>query len=87
MVPHCMYVLLAQTTHSYLTAVKSFISQLYNNGFHMTSGSAINKIKSKRKGLIKENDIKSSIKSGGGECQYSTLLFVCFETEAPHGTK
>lgn len=31
----------------------------------MTSGSAINKIKSKRKDLIKENDIKSSIKSGG----------------------
>lgn len=29
----------------------------------MTSGSAIKKIKSKRKDLIKENDIKSSIKS------------------------
>lgn len=29
----------------------------------MTSGSAIKKIKSERKDLIKENDIKSSIKS------------------------
>lgn len=66
MVPHCMCVLLAQMIHSYLTAMKSFISQLYNNSFHMTSGSAINKIKSKRKDLIKENDIKSSIKWGGG---------------------
>lgn len=64
MVPHCMCVLLVQMIHSYLAAMKSFISQLYNNSFHMTSGSAINKIKSKRKDLIKENDIKSSIKSG-----------------------
>lgn len=65
MVPHCMCALLAPMIHSYLTAVKSFISLLYNNSFHMTSGSAINKIKSKRKDLIKENDIKSIIKSGG----------------------
>lgn len=78
MVPHCMCVLLAQMIHSYLTAMKSFISQLYNNSFHMTSGSAINKIKSKRKDLIKENDIKSSIKSGGEKYQYPALLFFFF---------
>lgn len=70
-----MCVLLAQMIHSYLTAMKSFISQLYNNSFHMTSGSAINKIKSKRKDLIKENDIKSSIKSGENT---NIQLFVFF---------
>lgn len=88
MVPHCMCVLLAQMIHSYLTAMKSFISQLYNNSFHMTSGSAINKIKSKRKDLIKENDIKSSIKSGGEKYQYPALLFFFFfENKALQSTK
>ena len=41
----------------------------------MTSGSAINNIKSKRKDLIKENDIKSSIKSEGGKYQYPAFFF------------
>lgn len=52
----------------------------------MTSGSAINKIKSKRKDLIKENDIKSSIKSGGGKYQYPALFFF-FENKALQSTK
>lgn len=68
MVSHCMCGLLVQIIHSYLTAPKSFISTLYNNSFHMTGGSAINKIKRKRKDLIKikkkKDDIKSGIKSG-----------------------
>lgn len=80
-----MCVLLAQMIHSYLTAVKSFISQLYNNSFHMTSGSAINKIKSKRKDLIKEYDIKSSIKSGGKTPIFNHVGFS--ETEALHSTE
>ena len=74
MEPRCMCVLLAQMIHSYLTAMKSFISQLYSNSFHMTGGSAINKIKSKRKDLIKENDIKSSIKSGEKKPKSNNLL-------------
>lgn len=41
----------------------------------MTSGSAIKKIKSERKDLIKENDIKSSIKSGK-KYQYPTLFLL-----------
>lgn len=82
MIPHCMCVLLAQMIHSYLIAMKSFISQLYNNSFHMTSGSAINKIKSRRKDLIKENDIKSSIKSGG-KYQYPTLFFFFLRIKHP----
>lgn len=41
----------------------------------MTSGSAINKIKSKRKDLIKENDIKSSIKSGGENTNIQLFFF------------
>ncbi|XP_035415977.1 translation initiation factor IF-2-like [Cygnus atratus] len=59
MVSHCMCVLLVQIIHSYLTALKSFISMLYNNSFHMTGGSAINKIKSKRKDLIKKKKKKT----------------------------
>lgn len=55
----------------------------------MTSGSAINKIKSKRKDLIKENDIKGSIKSGG-KIPISNSFFVWlvgfFETDAPSPT-
>lgn len=66
--------LLAQMIPSYLTAMKSFIPQLYNNSFHMTSGLAINKIKSKRKDLIKENDIKSTIESGE-KYQYPMQFF------------
>lgn len=79
-----MCVLLAQMIHSYLTAMKSFISQLYSNSFHMTGGSAINKIKSKRKDLIKENDIKSSIKSG--EKNTNIQLFF-FKSKASQSTK
>ena len=51
----------------------------------MTSGSAINKIKSKRKDLIKENDIKSSIKSGGKNTNIQ--LFFFFENKALQSTK
>lgn len=40
----------------------------------MTSGSAIKKIKSKRKDLIKENDIKSSIKSENTNIQLFFFL-------------
>ena len=42
----------------------------------MTSGSAINKIKSKRKDLIKENDIKSSIKSGWKNTNIQLFFFL-----------
>lgn len=86
MVPHCMCVLLAQMIHSYLTAMQSFISQLYNNSFHMTSGSAINKIKSKRKDLIKENDIKSSMESRK-KYQYPILFFLFFFFFGSQSTK
>lgn len=83
-----MCVLLVQMIHSYLAAMKSFISQLYNNSFHMTSGSAINKIKSKRTDLIKENDIKSSIKSGKKYQQPTlSLFFFFFEKTASQSTK
>lgn len=51
----------------------------------MTSGSAINKIKSKRKDLIKEYDIKSSIKSGGKTPIFNHVGFS--ETEALHSTE
>lgn len=55
----------------------------------MTSGSAINKIKSKRKDLIKENDIKSSIKSGENtNIQLFVFFWVFFfENKAPQSTK
>lgn len=76
MASHCTCVLWGQIIPSYLTASQPFISTLYNNSFHMTGGSAINKIKSQKKGFNnkkkKKKDIRSGIKSGK---QQSSIFF------------
>lgn len=78
MASHCTCALLGQIIPSYLTASQPFISTLYNNSFHMTGGSAINKIKSQKKGFNnnkkkkKKRDIRSGIKSGK---QQSSIFF------------